>query len=294
MVNYVLLARHGERSDYQNPNLYTQKQMKKIQDRWFNSTRYKENPYDPFITNLGEEENKKLIQSMKNELLKFKKVVLYSSPFTRCIMSAGNMQTQLKKYGYDTPIHVEYGLSEPITLQEMLIYDKQYNLFEYKQINDTKLLSGKGKNNDIILDEKMKLDNIYDRFPQYKFQKDYNPLFSYTPKIIENNSQYALRLAYTIDEIIKQNPDTFIIIVAHADMVRYMYNYYIGQLDEDMYNYVYGDQGFSSSFLFKKDNNDIQLLTFKKGNMKNNKNEKNYSYLIILLLILIILICKFK
>jgi len=301
MVNYVLIGRHGERVDFQNPTVYTLKQMKNIQNGWLNSKRYKENPYDPAITKFGKESSRKLVTHLhnKNFLEDINKIVLYSSPFTRCIMTAGGIQQQLKKYGYTVPIRVEYGLSEAITLPELVIYNKENDTFEYKQINDTSLLYGRGKNNDINLDEKMTLENIYKRFPEYTFDESYIPLMPYEPSIIQNFPDYANRLIRVTNEIIKRNPDTFVIMIGHADLVRFSYDYYISNhLNEEDYNSIYDENGFGSFFLFKKDGMNISLLDFKKNNLEYNKdlpnNKKVYIYYLMIAIIVIIIILQLK
>jgi broad specificity phosphatase PhoE len=303
MVNYVLIGRHGERVDFQNPTVYTLKQMKSIQNEWLNSKRYKENPYDPAITKFGKDSSKKLVTHIHNKFKFPEKIVLYSSPFTRCIMTAGGIQQQLKKYGYTVPIRVEYGLSEAITLPELVIYNEKLDTFEYKQINDTTLLYGKGKNNDENLDEKMKLHNIFKRFPEYIFDKKYIPIMSYQKSMIQTFPDYANRLMKVSNQIISENPDTFVIMIGHADLVRFGHNYYISKhLNEEDYNSIYDENGFGSFFLFKMGNGtDIKLLDFKKNNLEYNKdlpnqsNKKIYiliSIMIIIILLIIILKCK--
>jgi broad specificity phosphatase PhoE len=301
MTNYVFLGRHGDRQDFQNANIYTPTQMKNIQDKWLKSKRHSENPYDPPITKFGYQSAMKVGNIILSQYKKsgMNKILLYSSPFSRSVMTAGAIQDYLKKNHHNIPIRIEYGLTESITLPNLLIYDKTDNRFEYKEITDTKLTYGEGKNNDINLDDMMISDKIFDRFPEFTFDKDYHSILPFIPSIVESYPQYADRLIAVTNKIIEENPDTFIIIIGHADLVRFGYDYYSGMhLKESEYNSVLTAEGFGSYLLFKKDGNDITILDFKKSNTLYNTDFPNKRYkgiyyiIVFLLLLLLILLIK--
>ena len=101
----MYFIRHSEKLDFID------------EDKWKKSTRYHENKYDcPLSDNgipIAEKFIKKFISILHIEKGAINKIILYSSPLTRCIQTALVFQKYISnKYDIMIQIKIEYGLIE--------------------------------------------------------------------------------------------------------------------------------------------------------------------------------------
>jgi len=155
------IIRHSERIDINKK-------------KWESHKRFKENEYDVPITEKG----KKIARSAANEIYDNDDDIenityIYSSPFTRCIETALEIQTQLeKKIKRLVPIRVEYGIVESnyhryIKLLHNFRKFKNGNVIVDFKKKDIIYTDNKLKVENLILKHKNKLDKSYKSFTKF-------------------------------------------------------------------------------------------------------------------------------
>src|SRR5690242_17193915 len=92
--NALWIIRHGERVD-------------DVQPLWAKSA---ERPFDPPLTQEGHRQAQETSKKIQNHL-KEAPVILFSSPFLRCLETSAHIAKSL-----NIPIHIEFGLSEWLKL----------------------------------------------------------------------------------------------------------------------------------------------------------------------------------
>lgn len=170
-MSTICLVRHGDRLDTMN------------YEEWQNNPRYKENGHDTPLSELGFAEILKLnghIPAVD---------YIYSSPMTRCVQTALQLQSFL-----DVPIRIEYGLTEPgkvvddgHSLPEII--DGQFVKLQprYDEHNERRLISNIDLKlfPDVIFNSWPKLDRSYQSYvrPQdHPFMED---LVSYGNRMVK-------------------------------------------------------------------------------------------------------------
>ena len=137
------IVRHSERVDIDKK-------------KWEAHKRFKENQYDVPITKRG----KKIARSAGNEIYNNDKDIenityIYSSPFTRCIETALEIQELLeKKIKRLVPIRIEYGIIESN-------YHRYINLLsKFRKFKNGKVIVDIKKKDIIYTDNKLKVENL--------------------------------------------------------------------------------------------------------------------------------------
>ena len=190
------IVRHSERIDFDI-------------DKWEKHKRFKENRFDSPITNKG----KKIARQAGEEIIKNDKNIddityIYCSPFTRCIETALEIQKMLeKKLKKVILLRIEYGISETNFIRYC------YELQNFKELKNNKLVLNIDKNELIYLDDKLKISNLlkvhknkidksYKSFTKFKDMKylDSNPLKGWDKRMkafghiwdLEKNNTYII------------------------------------------------------------------------------------------------------
>jgi len=247
MNRYTCITRHSERIDMPSSTQYDPRTIMDLKQSWSSSQRYRENKYDPPLTDHGkhcaEEEAVTLIKHLGDDIMPF---TIISSPFTRCVETAGAIQHVLRyHYGEVFPIGIEYGLAEPVFQHTIPIWDGSSRTFSFQNVPVD--------NNENNMDEKMKPSQYERRFPHLTFDRSYSSIQSFVPRRIENLITFGNRIVQITDQLVRQQPpNTYLICVGHADTIRFAYNYYIGRpLSTHLYNRLYTDQGYGACILLK-------------------------------------------
>lgn len=247
MNKYACITRHSERIDMPTPTQYDPRTIVNLKQMWSSSQRYRENKHDPYLTDYGkhcaEEEAKTIIKHLGGKIMQF---TIISSPFTRCIETAGAIQYVLQyHYGGVFPIGIEYGLAEPVFQSTIPIWDRSTRTFSFQNVP----VENKGNN----MDEKMRPEQIQRRFPHLTFDLSYASIQSFVPRRIENLITFGNRIVQITNQLVSQQPsNTYLICVGHADTIRFAYNYYTGSpLSTTLYNRLYTEQGYGACILLK-------------------------------------------
>jgi broad specificity phosphatase PhoE len=197
----ICLVRHGDRLDSNN------------YEEWQNSPRFKENSHDTPLSELG-----------FSEILKLKGYIpevdyIYTSPMTRCVQTALQLQTFL-----DAPIRLEYGITEPGRVVDdghslPQIIDGQFVKLQskYDDHNGKRLISN--------IDAKLFPDSIFDLWPQLDR--------SYTSYIrpqdhpfVEDSVSYGNRMVKMINYFSSLHER--VLLVGHSGLVTFGANYVTG------------------------------------------------------------------
>ena len=285
-MNYVFISRHSERKNNPNSEIYSHQDRQNIIKNYEKSSRFKENPYDPNLTIFGIESakqmGKNIIQTIQNNLDAPKKIKIFSSPFARCIETAGEIQNVLKHNGFgENPIHVEYGISESIRYPNLISWNQNKYTFEYKNFTSDEHLEEKGINNNINLDNQMQIQNLVQRFDKYSFETNYKPFTPFQNSFKQNYIDYANRISFTCQKILDENPNTFLIIILHGHGVLFTFDYFFKQtFGEKEYINLLSPSGYGSYFMFKKlQNQKPKLLEFYYGNTQYYKKFPKNNYI---------------
>jgi broad specificity phosphatase PhoE len=197
----ICLVRHGDRFDSNN------------YEEWQNLPRFKENSHDTPLSELGFAE----ILKLKGHIPEVD--YIYTSPMTRCVQTALQLQTFL-----DAPIRLEYGITEPGRVVDdghslPQIIDGQFVKLQstYDDHNGKRLISN--------IDSKLFPDSIFDLWPQLDR--------SYTSYIrpqdhpfMEDLVSYGNRMVKMINYF--SNLHARVLLVGHSGLVTFGANYVTG------------------------------------------------------------------
>ena len=216
---WIILARHQERLDVPNPSRYPKKEYTNLQYQWFSSPRYLQNPLDTPLTPFGEKKARKMATHIIPYLQK-QPCVIFSSPFTRCIQTAGTIQqTIFQKTGTLIPIHIEYGFTEPVILSTKVVWNPKQQSFIWSKQDSSETANQRTQS---TLDHALSTKVIAERFPQYTFQKNYKSLYHETSSSYQETLlEYANRLKKTLDYCQSKFPHEHLICVGHGHLIRY-------------------------------------------------------------------------
>jgi broad specificity phosphatase PhoE len=267
-ITNICITRHSERIDQPNPTLYDPRTAEEMKQSWLNSTRYKENSYDPYLSEHGKHCSFKQASLIATYLKPQEKpIVIVSSPFTRCIESAGEIQRGLfHQYGILYPIYIEYGFSEPIFQYTVPLWNSELQSFTFTN----RPVIGHANN----MDEKMKVDAIVQRFPEYHFDTTYQPLETWIARRVETFPIFANRLIRICNETIQRYADKNVLCVGHADFTRFGINYYMNITLSNMdYEKIWGNQGYGACLFFSNDKNkEVKPITYYTSNTQYCKS----------------------
>jgi broad specificity phosphatase PhoE len=237
----LFIGRHQERMDYPDEANYTKKQWESIRNAWFTSGHCARNAHDTPITEQGKAYAKKTGQMICQYHKKHPDVplVLFASPYTRCIQTAGEIQLEVQKtIGKTIPIRIEYGLVEPFICSNRVTWSKQKQQFIWtanKQQNDNK----NSKHN--------KSNQLIHSFPQYTFHTSYTSIMPYREYVEETLLDYASRLHQVLHTLKQSYKHNFIVCIGHGHLVRFGFESMTGiPLEESTSKGCTTTQGYGS------------------------------------------------
>lgn len=284
-TNHFILARHQERMDYPDQSNYSKQTWEQIRNKWFQSERFFLNQQDTPLTDRGLEFAQKKAKIFYNYIKKNNipcPILLYSSPFQRCIQTTGEIQKFLqKKLNKKIQIQIEYGLAEPVILPNKVEWDTKKKEFVWtanKNIIHESQQNGKINKEYKTLDSHQTLEKIIERFPQYKFQTNYKPIVEFKEFYVENLLDYAQRIQYTLETIQKKNKNTLHICIGHGHLLRFGTEYFTKiPLEDKLSKELITTKGYGCFAIFenKKDNYELKILC--KGNTSYEKILDKYN-----------------
>ena len=200
-MSIICLVRHGDRLDTNN------------YEEWQNSPRYKENSHDTPLSELG-----------FAEILKHKGHIpevdfIYTSPMTRCVQTALQLQSFL-----NVPIRLEYGITEPgrviddgHSLPEII--DGQFVKLQprYDDNHGKRLISN--------IDPKLFPESIFEMWPQLdrSYQSYVRPQ---DHPFMEDLVSYGNRMVKMINHFSSLHQR--VVLVGHSGLVTFGAQYFTG------------------------------------------------------------------
>lgn len=200
-MSIICLVRHGDRLDSNN------------YDEWQSTPRYKENCHDTPLSELG------FAEILKHNGHIPKVDYIYSSPMTRCVQTALQLQTFL-----NVPIRIEYGITEPGRVVDdghslPQIIEGQFVKLQskYDEYNGKRLISN--------IDAKLFPDSIFDIWPQ--LDKSYTSFMRpQDHPFMEDLITYGNRMVKMINYF--TNLHERVLLVGHSGLVIFGAQYLTG------------------------------------------------------------------
>ena len=200
-MSFTCLVRHGDRFD---SNDY---------ESWKNNPRYKENSHDTPLSDLGFKE----ILKLEGHVPKID--MIYSSPMTRCVQTAIQLQSFLK-----VPIRLEYGITEPGRLVDDghslpdLINGKFVKLQpDYDEVDGRFFYSN--------IDEFLYPEALFERYPE--LDRTYKSFIQpQEHKFMDVLCNYGNRMVKIINYLSQKHDN--VLIVGHSGLVTFGATYFTG------------------------------------------------------------------